>query len=98
MFATFLVFIVVIIFICVKGYNLVLKQNPTITEAIVPSYFDTSYKFNFEENHFHIAFGIEGTLNHTAKDDPNFVTWEAVLTEEIDGEREVKKLSIHKCD
>ena len=90
-------FTLVLVFMTVKCLLLIQRRNPLITQAEIPSHFDGSFTFDFHENNFRLAFGVRGFFDHIARDDPNFVRWNVILTTIMDGVRTEQDLEFHKC-
>ena len=53
------------------------KQNPLLSNAVFPGYYDSSYKFNFLENDFKIAVSVLDYQTREPKMDPDYVRWVA---------------------
>ena len=96
-FVSLILITMVILFMSVKGVLLVQRNNPLITQAEIPSFFDSEFKFNLYDNNYRIAFGVQSYFTKDSKDDPNFVRWTANLVKEVDGKRSEKQIKFHKC-
>ena len=85
-------------FILLKTIMLVHRHNPNMSQAIIPAFYDSTSKFNFEENNYQIAIAVVEYKSRRPIDNPEYVRWAPQLVRTIDNIRTDLPLSYHKCN
>lgn len=74
------------------------RGNPNINSFVQQNYFDATNAVNFKERGLRFAFGIEGYLDKTLKDDPRYVKLLVrTYRKTAEDDAEEKILPVHKC-
>ena len=74
-FCTIIAVTLMITFIAAKVIMLHVRHNPSMSMTVIPEAYDSTFKFNFEEQNFNIAIAVVDFHTREAKDDPEYVRW-----------------------
>ena len=79
--------IIWITFAAAKFFMLIHKHTPLMSQAVIPSFYASDYRFNLPDNDFKIAVSVVDYKSRKPKYSPEYVRWVLQFVKNIDGVR-----------
>lgn len=99
LFATFVMWLVILAYLAQRFQILVYKLYPTVTESHEYGFQSSTDKINVTDLSFRIAWAVESyDKQRVGKDDPDFVSWFPAIKTNVGGVSKYLPLSFHKCN
>ena len=95
--ATILMLYITLNYAGMKLGHLMVRHNPLINSVLKTDEVPNDERYDFIDNNFMMAFGLEDTVTKKSLDDPKFIKWLAYYVEFVDGERIRTELPVYKC-
>ena len=89
---------IIFTFILIKTAMFIDRHNPNFSQATIPEFYDSTSRFEFDENNYQIAIAVVEYKSRKPINDPEYVRWVPQLVRTIDNIKTELPLSYHKCN
>ena len=94
---TFLIMLIMLLYAALKFIQLIEKDNPTVAESHIDSYYSPQDHLNLTDIDFRVAFTIEGVFESESKIDPRYTKILILYRGKSNGEEIETSLGFHNC-